>query len=144
LGVIEKETKTEGSNRTVPFPEALESKLRLLKADQSKAALLLGKDYIRSGYVVTYTDGRPTAHDNRSGWFRKFIERHGLRKITFHGLRHTYATLLIHSKSMPEFAISKTLGHSDTSMLTKTYAHQLAESGRKGADFLDELVAKAK
>lgn len=141
-GVVDKETKTEGSNRAVPFPKALAAKFRLLKRIQGEAALRLGEDYAFSGYVVTYINGQPTTPSNRSGWFRKFINRHDLKKVTLHGLRHTYATLLLHGNKMPGYAISGNLGHSDPTMLLRTYAHEIEESNRRAADYMDELFAK--
>lgn len=142
VGMVDKETKNEGSNRIIPTPNALEAKLRTLRRLQSESALKLGEDYQYSGYVATYADGRATAPSNRSRWFGKFVTRNGLRKITLHGLRHTYATLLLHGGNMPGFAISGNLGHSDPTMLMRTYAHEIEASNRIAADYMDELFAK--
>jgi integrase len=42
--------------------------------------------------------------------------------ISFHGLRHTYASLAIMS-GMPLFVVAKNLGHADTRMVEKHYGH---------------------
>jgi integrase len=43
---------------------------------------------------------------------------------------------------MPGYAISGNLGHSDPTMLMRTYAHEIKESNRRAADYMDELFAK--
>jgi integrase len=63
-----------------------------------------------------------------SRWFTAFLERENLRKITFHQLRHTSATLLLDS-GINITALSKRLGHAKTSTTLNIYAHAL-----KGAD----------
>jgi integrase len=43
-------------------------------------------------------------------------------KTTFHGLRHTYASMLVNS-GCPLFVVARQLGHSDTKMVEKRYGH---------------------
>jgi len=45
-----------------------------------------------------------------TGWFPKFIRRHGLRPMPFHGLRHTHITLAI-AAGFPLKNISTRAGH---------------------------------
>jgi integrase len=42
--------------------------------------------------------------------------------LTFHGLRHTYASRLV-MKGVPLHVIAAQLGHSDTRMVEKHYGH---------------------
>jgi integrase len=42
--------------------------------------------------------------------------------VTFHTLRHTWASLAMMS-GVPTHVVSKTLGHADTKMVEKTYGH---------------------
>lgn len=53
-------------------------------------------------------------------------------------IRHAIGAKHVHV----EIATSKSSGHSDTSMLTKTHVHEIVEIGHKRADYWDELVAK--
>ena len=43
-------------------------------------------------------------------------------QISFHGLRHTYASLSI-MNGAPALVVAKSLGHSDTRMVDKHYGH---------------------
>ena len=45
--------------------------------------------------------------------------------ITFHGLRHTWASLSVMAR-VPLVVIAKNLGHADTSMVEKHYGHLAA------------------
>jgi integrase len=47
-------------------------------------------------------------------------------RISFHGLRHTYASLSVMA-GMPLMVLGRNLGHSDTRMCEKHYGH-LSES----------------
>lgn len=54
--------------------------------------------------------------------FYKILEKAGLKKITFHGLRHTFATIRLQSGySMDDVSII--LGHADTKTTRKFYYH---------------------
>jgi integrase len=66
-------------------------------------------------------------------WFPKFLEKHGLRRITFHQLRHTSATLLINAGENVR-TVSARLGHSNTSTTMNIYAHALKSADRNAAD----------
>lgn len=52
--------------------------------------------------------------------------------ISFHGLRHTYASLAV-MNDMPLLVVAKNLGHADTRMIEKHYGH-LADS------YVDEAI----
>src|SRR5690242_18432688 len=45
--------------------------------------------------------------------------------VSFHTLRHTYASLAIMAGA-PSFVVAKNLGHSDTRMVEKHYGHHTA------------------
>jgi integrase len=49
-------------------------------------------DYPQTGYVFTYHDGRPLHPDTIRQRFDRLAAAAGLPRITFHDLRHSYAT----------------------------------------------------
>ena len=59
--------------------------------------------------------------------------------ITFHGLRHTHATLLI-SQGLDVRTVSNRLGHAQTSTTLNIYAHAFAKMDREASDKLDNLL----
>ena len=57
-----------------------------------------------------------------SASFPKLLEKNGLRKIRFHDLRHSCASLLL-ANNVPMKQIQEWLGHSDFSTTANIYAH---------------------
>ena len=76
--------------------------------------------------------------DTISNWFKKFREKHNLPELTFHGLRHTNATLLI-GQGVDIKTVSKRLGHARTSTTINIYAHALRRPDQEAAEKLDNL-----
>lgn len=95
VGVFTKEPKTESSNRVVSVPESVMLLLKKYKASQSEERMKIADKWFDSDRIFTTWDGRPMFPDTISNWFPEFLKQHGLPHITFHGLRHTAATLLI-------------------------------------------------
>lgn len=54
--------------------------------------------------------------------FPAFIQRHGMKKIRFHDLRHSCASLLL-TNGVPPKQIQDWLGHSDFSTTANIYAY---------------------
>ena len=54
--------------------------------------------------------------------FPNFLEQHGMRRIRFHDLRHSCASLLL-ANGVPMKQIQEWLGHSDFSTTANVYAH---------------------
>lgn len=65
--------------------------------------------------------------------YKRFLKRHRLPKINFHGLRHTYATLLVESGSDIK-TISTLLGHSNVSLTLNLYVHPSLDSKRRATN----------
>ncbi|NMA62360.1 MAG: site-specific integrase, partial [Firmicutes bacterium] len=74
-------------------------------------------------FVFTKDDGGPLQINNfaqRS--FVDLIEKAGVKKIRFHDLRHTCATLLLENDVNPKI-VQERLGHSDIAMTLNRYSH---------------------
>lgn len=80
-------------------------------------------------FVVGNTD-RPKGHGYVRESYSRFLKRHRLPEINFHGLRHTYATLLVES-GVDIKTISVLLGHSKVSLTLDLYVHPTVASKRK-------------
>ena len=64
--------------------------------------------------------------------FAKLLKKHGLRKIRYHDLRHSCASLLL-ANGVPMKQIQEWLGHSDFSTTANVYAHLECNSKRLSA-----------
>lgn len=82
------------------------------------------------GNYVVGNSGNPTGHGSVRDSYSRFLKRHRLPSINFHGLRHTYATLLVASGGDVK-TISTLLGHSKVSLTLDLYVHPTLEAKRK-------------
>ena len=51
-----------------------------------------------------------------------FVQEHHLPPITFHGLRHTFASMA-NSARVPMYQISRAMGHANPSITQRIYTH---------------------
>lgn len=93
----------------------------------------------KDGRVFTTDTGKPIFPDSVTQWFSKFVKRSGLPKVTVHSLRHTYATLMI-ADGVPLVAVSKQMGHAQTSTTANIYAHAIASAQAKAMETFDRFT----
>ncbi|MBA1433798.1 site-specific integrase [Bombilactobacillus bombi] len=65
-----------------------------------------------------------------------------LPRITFHGLRHTHASILLY-KGVSVLSVSKRLGHSNTTTTQSTYLHIIKELEAKDNDKIITILDKS-
>lgn len=71
--------------------------------------------------------------------FYPALRRGGLRKIRFHDLKHTFASLLIASGE-DIVRVSRLLGYASPTITLKIYSHMLPNEHYRTADRLTKLV----
>jgi len=127
--------KTKSSFRTLPLVPAIRAKLLALQAEQEQNRKLCGKSYNNAESCYIYIDalGNRIKPDYLSGEFPKFLEKNGFRKMRFHDLRHSCASLLL-ANGVPLKSIQEWLGHSDFAITANTYAHLDFNSKLASAD----------
>ena len=79
-------------------------------------------NYEYDGYIFVDAMGNLIKPNYLSGQFPRFLEKHGLRKIRFHDLRHSCASLLL-ANNVPMKQIQEWLGHSVFSTTADIYSH---------------------
>ncbi len=62
------------------------------------------------------------------------------RRILFHGLRHTHATLLMKQGVHPKVA-SERLGHANITLTLQTYSHVLPQMQQEAASIFAAAIA---
>lgn len=117
-------TKTKSSRRTLPLVPYFHEKLLAVKAQQERNQKLCGRSYNREflEYICVDDIGDRFKPNYITSQFPKLLERNGFRKIRFHDLRHSCASLLLAS-GVPMKHIQEWLGHSDFSTTANIYAH---------------------
>ena len=83
------------------------------------------------------TPVNPTNLRNRS--FAPLLARAGLRRVRFHDLRHTCATLLLGRNVNPKI-VSEMLGHASVSITLDTYSHVLPDMQHGAARALEDAL----
>jgi len=117
-------TKTNSSRRTLPLVPFFKEKLLEIKGRQENNKKLCGRSYNNEylGYIYVDEIGDRIKPNYITSQFPIFLEKHGFRRIRFHDLRHSCASLLLAS-GVPMKNIQEWLGHSDFSTTANIYAH---------------------
>ena len=123
-GLVEGQPKTTRSRRSIALnPDAVEV-LQSIKGEQIGRRLEAGPIWQDLGYVFTQADGLPVAPDMISKDFCALVRRHRLPQLTFHGLRHAFASLML-SSGVNLKVTSEMLGHSNIAITGDIYSHVL-------------------
>ena len=141
-GVIEGNPKTDSGIRTVTISKMITQKLTEYKNYQAKMRLSCGVSWHESNFVFTHDDGTPIFPRRPSVWFSQFIKRKGLPYITFHGIRHTNASLLI-AGGVDIVTLSGRLGHADKNVTLNTYSHIIKSREKLAANKMDQFYESA-
>ena len=110
--------------RTLPLVPAFKEKLLGAKEHQEMNRKLCGRSYSKDylDYICVNELGVRLRPGYLTTAFPKLLEDNGLRRIRFHDLRHSCASLLL-ANNVPMKQIQDWLGHSDFSTTANIYAH---------------------
>ena len=129
-----------GRGRAITISPQTASLLRKHQLRQKELKLSLGGAYKDRDFVFAKENGDPIQINNfgqRS--FANLIESAGVRKIRFHDLRHTCATLLL-AKGINPKIVQERLGHSDISMTLNRYSHVTPTMQDQAAQILGDVL----
>lgn len=102
--------KTRRSVREIPLPPDLFTYLRrIAQGQKTDAFIATGKEQLMDPRTYQYR-------------FKSLLKKLEIRSVSFHTLRHTFATLCIQQK-MDVKTLSGILGHSSVSMTLNRYVH---------------------
>lgn len=93
--------KTKNADQTISIDRATVAALRGWRKVQDAERAFFGSDYHPGDYVFTYQDGRPPHPDTIRQRFDRLAAAAGLARITFHDLRHSYATAALKAGVSP-------------------------------------------
>ena len=126
--------KTQTSNRTLAVPAFILDDIKMLHEDQ-KTRPGDCEDLIR------YIGGEPPGADWFDKQMQKLIEENNLTHITMHGLRHTYASMLI-KEGVPISEVSAQLGHASVDITLRVYTHLFTEATTASKAISDAINRK--
>lgn len=139
VGLVFGPPKSSRSRRTIPLPAASIKVLRLHRGRQSAEMLALRPVGADSGLVFTSSVGTVIEPRNLTRSFDEMTARAGVRRIRFHDLRHTCASMLL-AQGVPARVVMDVLGHSQLAMTTDLYSHVLPTALREAADAMDRAL----
>ena len=129
------EPKTQSSRRAVIVPPVLVEALRVHQVRQSVELQQNPMDL-----VFPNSAGRPMASRNLSQRiFEPALRAAGLRKVSFHALRHSYVSLLLSQGESIKF-ISRQVGHASAKMTLDIYCHLLEGANEEAMARLQERL----
>ncbi|BBC32836.1 hypothetical protein SGFS_041300 [Streptomyces graminofaciens] len=106
---------------------------------QDKERETAGPGWRDSGLVFTTPAGRPLDPANLTRRFCTFLDRAGLRRIRFHDLRHSTATLLL-EQGVDLVIIKELLGHAHIGVTAGVYTHVRLRLQRQAIDSLNNAL----
>lgn len=117
-------TKTKSSYRTLPLVPPFEELLRRLKQEQLVNQKVCGAAYCKKylDYIYVNAMGELVKPNFITQHFEIVLKNHGLKKIRFHDLRHSCASLL-YANGVSLRDIQEWLGHSDIGTTSNIYTH---------------------
>lgn len=139
-----KEPKTKFSKRHVPITEELALLLKKHKQRMLQENLKAGRSNKDFNIVFQSTNGTHLMQANVSRSWRNILKRAGVDPISFHGIRHSYATRLAENNVHPKVTQSL-MGHSTISTTLDIYSHvsnTMVDSSRETLTELFKLDPK--
>jgi integrase len=125
------EPKTRTSYRSIALPGFLLKELKVWRLACPRSPHDL---------IFPNLDGRPMSYWNlMARGFHPALKRAGIRRIRFHDLRHTYASLMIRNGE-DIVRVSRLMGHANASFTFNVYCHMLPRKRDPIGDRLASLV----
>jgi integrase len=130
-----------GKVRKVDVSDALLSALLDLRRKRKKALLALGKNELpTTDWIFENEEGGFQDMKNlKKRHFHKCLQKAGLRRIRFHDLRHTFASLLIQNGESLTY-VKEQLGHSSIKITVDVYGHLVPGANRQAVNRLPAIT----
>ncbi len=115
--------KSSCSHRTIPIPQSIQSVLWNLYHEEYKEEFFL-------------TNSQKLIEPrNYQYFFKRCLQKAGIRNVNFHILRHTFASLCVEA-GFDIKTLSEIMGHSNTTITLSYYVHSSLENKRKQMELL--------
>lgn len=136
--------KTKSSFRTLPLIPAVEKLLLEEKEKQEMFRRLFKKSYCRDylDYICVDQTGKLLRPNYVTEHFAWLIQKYDLKKVRFHDLRHTCASLLL-SNGISMKQIQIWLGHSTFATTADIYAHLDFAAQEESANAMSGMFVRA-
>lgn len=131
--------KNQDSIRSVKLPEFIFELFKKYQLLQLELKANMGDKWHETGYVFTQINGLPMNLDTIGSYMGQLSEKHNLKKVRSHALRHSNASILIAS-GLDVKSISNRLGHGNMSTTMDVYTHFIKAADAKASDSLENIL----
>lgn len=125
-------TKTNYRQRIIPLSDAVAQRLCEWRGLQEERLSQKGIRARATTPVVSNPVGEFMHPEAFGRWWQRYRRKVGLEAYSLHQLRHTFATILCAS-GVDIVTAAGLMGHCDTAMLSRVYAHVIPEYARNAA-----------
>ncbi|MGW1116933.1 tyrosine-type recombinase/integrase [Streptomyces tanashiensis] len=115
-------TKTRASERRIALPARCVQSLKRHHEQQQREREAADTAWEPKGHIFTTAQGGSIDPTNLTRTFTTLLRKAGLRRIRFHDLRHSTATLLL-EQGVELVVIKELLGHAHIGVTATVYAH---------------------
>ncbi len=131
--------KSATSIREIFVPDILIDKLKSYKAIQDEEITIKDIMYKDEGFIITQFDGSPVHPSTIRNWIKNAFKYCEVPYVTVHGLRHTYASLLI-ANGIDVRTTAAQLGHSSPVLTMNTYANPQNDAKRRAGELIGNIA----
>lgn len=131
--------KNKSSRRSMPLVPQFKLLLMRMMERQRNCEKFCGNCYTKTDYVFVNDMGVPYTPNYITQHFALLLKKNNFRRIRFHDLRHTCASLLL-KNGVPMKDIQEWLGHSDYSTTANIYAHLDVNSKNVSASSMNDTM----
>jgi integrase len=133
-----REPKTKSGRRTITLSPSCVAALKAHRTNQLERRVA-APVWTDNDAVFTAANGAWLDHGNLTRNYNAIIAKAGVKRIAFHGMRHTRATLLL-KEGVNVKIVSERLGHANIGITLDTYAHVLPSMQQQAADGIDTAL----
>ena len=137
---IIKDLKSYSSHRVVSVPDSLMEEIVKLNEINERRKEKMGSLWVGSPSLIKSAYGDYMYPNVLWKWLNRFLKKNDLPHISVHGLRHTYASMLV-DLNLDVKTISSQLGHADVGV-TNRYIHQFQNKSNEIANQIDSMLKK--
>ena len=144
-GMIESTPKSKTSVRDIPISQDVIDDLLKYRSWQNNMIKELDDLYEgrlgETARLFTTWTGRPVYDSTLRKWLTKYLKWCDVPRVTVHGLRHTFASVMIANGIDPR-TTAALLGHRSPSLVMNVYANAQDEAKSRAVDKLNNLYKR--
>lgn len=133
--------KTSAGNRVIAIDAETLNALEKHRLKYNEEKMASRNIYEDNNLVISTSVGTPLSPRNLVRSFDTIIEKAKVKKIRFHDLRHTHATLLLKQGVNPKI-VAERLGHANVRITLDTYSHLLPTMQKDTAETFGRVFYK--